>query len=71
MTKIKAIGAIAFGLSASWVIAATLGVPVLEIYFYGRPKTIIDRLRIQWQWNAAAAQRVPLSFCTESGSQAP
>ena len=66
MTNIKAIGAIAFGLSASWVIAATLGVPVLEIYFYGRPKTIIDRLRIQWQWNAAAAWLAALASAIQS-----
>ena len=67
MTKIKAIGAIAFGLSAiCWVIAATLGVPVLEIYFYGRPKTIIDRLRIQWQWNAAAAWLAALASAIQS-----
>ena len=39
MTTIKAIGAIAFGLSAiCWTIAATLGNPELEIYFYGVQK---------------------------------
>ena len=67
MTTIKAIGAIAFGLSAiCWIIAATLGTPLLEIYFYGRPKTIIDRLRIQWNWNAAAAWFAALASAIQS-----
>jgi len=67
MTTIKAIGAIAFGLSAiCWMIAATLGTPVFEIYFFGRPNTMIDRLRTQWKWNAAAAWLAALASAVQS-----
>jgi hypothetical protein len=67
MTTIKAIGAIAFGLSAiCWIIAATLATPVFEIYFYGRSKTMIDRLATQWKWNAAAAWLAALASAIQS-----
>ena len=67
MTTIKAISAIAFGLSAiCWIIAATLGTPEFETYFYGRPKTIIDRLRTQWNLNAAAAWLAALASAIQS-----
>jgi hypothetical protein len=56
MTTIKIVGAVAAGLSAvCWIVAASLGTPVLATYWDGPPPDVANRLTRQWRWNAAAA----------------
>ena len=56
MTTIKIVGAVAAGISAvCWIVAASLGTPVLETFWDGPPPAVAKRLRWQWLWNAAAA----------------